>query len=151
MTDVEFEAYLPAAIESYAAEQATAGYWTVEDSVERAEKAFAAFLPDGLATPGQRLLSIVEGGEVAGVLWVGDRADHCFIYDLEIGGEFRGRGLGKAALRHVEAGAAERGQVRVALQVFAHNEAARGLYEATGYETKALLMSKHVGPSADRA
>jgi RimJ/RimL family protein N-acetyltransferase len=45
----------------------------------------------------------------------------------------RGRGVGKAALRHIEAAARAEGCVRAEVGVFEFNEVARRLYESAGY------------------
>lgn len=52
---------------------------------------------------------------------------------------FRGRGLGKAAMRFVEEECVRLGLVRIELGVFEFNDAARKLYKAMGYTEFARL------------
>lgn len=54
------------------------------------------------------------------------------IHDLAVLPEHRGRGIGRALLRAVEAAARERGCARLTLEVLANNEQARRLYERAG-------------------
>jgi len=60
--------------------------------------------------------------------------DDLYVYDIVIDEARRGRGLGTAALRHVEQLARERGAAGVALSVFAHNEGSIRLYERLRYD-----------------
>ena len=54
------------------------------------------------------------------------------VHDLSVLPQYRGRGIGQALLRAVEAGARERGCVKVTLEVQENNHRARQLYERAG-------------------
>jgi len=55
------------------------------------------------------------------------------------------RGFGRALARHAEQQLAARGCRRVTLWVFADNHAARGFYEAIGYQTDGLDRTVEIG------
>jgi len=54
------------------------------------------------------------------------------LHDFSVLPEYRGRGIGQALLRAVEAAARERGCVKVTLEVQENNRRARELYERAG-------------------
>lgn len=55
------------------------------------------------------------------------------VHDLSVLPEHRGRGIGQALLRAVEAAARERGCVKVTLEVQENNHRARQIYERAGF------------------
>ncbi|MEO1497784.1 MAG: GNAT family N-acetyltransferase [Planctomycetota bacterium] len=55
------------------------------------------------------------------------------VHDLSVVPEARGKGVGRALLRAVEAHAREHGYCKVTLEVVEHNDHARGLYESEGF------------------
>lgn len=75
------------------------------------------------------------------------------IHDLSVLPEHRGRGIGQALLRAVEATARERGYVKLTLEVLENNHRARRAYARAGFEQAghgdatggALFYSKVVG------
>jgi ribosomal protein S18 acetylase RimI-like enzyme len=147
MSPVAYERWLSGAIRGYAADKVRVGTWTEDEAEARAEREFAMILPDGLATPGHRLCSIVsETGENVGILWFGPLHDigrgTCFIWDIEIAEEARGRGYGRAALVALEPIARESGYEAIGLHVFGDNEAARHLYRSSGYLETDVMMRK---------
>ena len=114
----------------------------------KADRDLPQILPDGLATPGHYMYAIEDEGRFAGYLWLCDRdgelGHNLFVYAVEIGEEFRGRGLGRAAMVFAEDEARRLGIDRVALNVFGGNAVARGLYRKLGYEETAIHMEKRV-------
>jgi GNAT superfamily N-acetyltransferase len=72
------------------------------------------------------------GGKPAGMLRYARGAARLFVHDLHLQPQMRGRGIGAALLRLVEARARELGAVAVRMRVFAGNPALR-LYERLGY------------------
>lgn len=50
MTQTEFDAFLEQIIPSYASENVRAGYWSKDESLERARKQTESLLPQGLQT-----------------------------------------------------------------------------------------------------
>jgi len=147
MTDAEYDAWLPQAMEHYASDVVDAG--VPEDAARaKAEADFPRLLPNGLATEGQWLYVVEEDGAPVGMLWVAERIDdvgpNLFIYDVVIDKEHRGRGLGKAAMQLAEDEARRRRIPRVTLNVFGGNEVARNLYRSLGYGELAVYMMKSV-------
>ncbi len=67
MSETDFQAYLPEAIQGYAEEHVTAGDWHPSEARERSEKEFQQLLPDGVASKDQYLFSIVDASTSAKV------------------------------------------------------------------------------------
>jgi ribosomal protein S18 acetylase RimI-like enzyme len=148
MTSEEYDAWLPGAIEAYAAEHADAGSRPAETSLEQAHKEFAEFLPGGVDTPEQHLLVALDEGRRVGLLWLNlppppERA--AFVLDVEVDEALRGKGYGRAIMLAAEAYVRKRGCSALRLHVFGSNAVARSLYESLGYETTNVMMSKRLG------
>jgi ribosomal protein S18 acetylase RimI-like enzyme len=147
MTEPEYDAWLPQAMDHYTADIVGAG---VPEDAARAKTAvdFPRLLPDGLATDGQSLYVVEDGGAPVGMLWVAERNDdvgpNLFIYDVQIDVEHRGRGLGRAAMQLAEDEARRRGIPRVTLNVFGGNDVARNLYRSLDYGELAVYMMKRL-------
>lgn len=149
MDDATFEAWQDASIRDYAAEKVEAGSWLPGDALERAAREFAAELPDGRATAGHDVRSIVnDAGEPVGRVWFAEEERPfgrvLFIYDISVDPAHRRRGYAQAALAAVEARARERGCVGVQLHVFGGNSGARALYRRAGYVETDVTMLKRV-------
>jgi ribosomal protein S18 acetylase RimI-like enzyme len=149
MDDATFEAWRAASIRDYAQEKADAGNWPVDESLDRAEREFAALLPDGRDTAGHVIRSAVsDDGERVGMVWFApeDRpfGRVAFIYDISIEPAHRRHGYGQLTLGAVEAFAREHGWVAVQLHVFGGNAAARRLYQRAGYIETNVTMLKSV-------
>lgn len=85
---------------------------------------------------------------VVGYLWIGrdnlgDRTSW-WVWDLLVESEHRGKGYGKSAMQLAEDHARAAGARTLGLSVFGFNAAARGLYEAAGYETTSVKMRKRL-------
>jgi ribosomal protein S18 acetylase RimI-like enzyme len=150
MTAAEYDGWRDAAIRSYAEDKVRVGAWPADGAVERSRVAFATLLPEGLATPGHDLRSIVTGdGAVVGTLWFGPAdtlgPEVAFIWDIEVDAAHRGRGYGRAALLALEPLARSLGYTSVALHVFGDNEVARNLYRSAGYVETDVSMRKSLG------
>jgi ribosomal protein S18 acetylase RimI-like enzyme len=146
--DTEYSAWLENLIRNYAEEKVAAGNWTVDESLDRSRKEVGQLLPQGAATTGQHIFSIVAEGEPTpvGVLWfaVQERQQQAFIYDLEIHAAYRRRGYAERAMRAAEVKARALGLKTIGLHVFGHNHAARALYVKLGYEVTNLNMAKEI-------
>lgn len=148
MTEAEFESYRHAVASAYAAEQVAAGNWSADEALERALQGNAAFLPDGLATPGMLLLKGVRGdGTSVGILWIGLEhprgiPDCAFLYDIEVEEAYRGVGYGRALLVAAEDLVRSHGVGGLELNVFGDNTRAIRLYETAGYRVVAQQMRK---------
>jgi ribosomal protein S18 acetylase RimI-like enzyme len=150
MSLVAWEQWRVAAVRGYAADKVRVGTWPAEGAEARADREFTDLLPEGLATPGHDLRSIVdEAGEVVGTLWFGPHPQAgrgmCFIWDIEIVAEARGRGYGRAALAALEPIVRDLGYDEIGLHVFGDNEVARHLYRSSGYTETDVMMRKALG------
>jgi len=149
MTKEQFEAWLPGSVADYAAEHVASGRWSREESLERSREEHARLLPQGPATPGHRVWSIVRSSdrEPVGMLWIqvmDKPTPRAFIFNIEIDARFRRRGYAMQAMTKLEEEAKRLGLDSIGLHVFGHNTAARPLYEKLGYVATNINMSKHL-------
>jgi ribosomal protein S18 acetylase RimI-like enzyme len=149
MDEATYQAWREASIRDYAAEKVQAGNWLAGDALERATADFAALLPDGRATPGHELRSIVDadGGRVGHAWFAIEERPFgrvVFIYDIAVDPAYRRRGHAQGALAEIEADARAHGCVGVQLHVFGGNDGARELYRRAGYEETNVTMLKRV-------
>jgi ribosomal protein S18 acetylase RimI-like enzyme len=150
--EVEFEpmtgdglvAWLAQSRAAYVAERIASG-----DSPAEAEANAASVLerlaPGGIPAPGQLLGYVRSTGSVVGHLWlgpVGAEPTRWWVWDVAIEPEFRGRGLGRAAMELADRLARANGATTIGLNVFGSNEVARGLYTSLGYRETAVVMRK---------
>jgi ribosomal protein S18 acetylase RimI-like enzyme len=147
MSDDAFGVWGDASVRAYAADKIRVGAWPAGEAVARAERSFQELLPDGLGTAGHHVRSIVnDAGDAVGAIWFGpaDRPGEgsCFILDLEVREEERGRGYGRAALRALEPIARDLGYDAIGLHVFGDNDVARALYRSAGYVETDVTMRK---------
>jgi ribosomal protein S18 acetylase RimI-like enzyme len=63
---------------------------------------------------------------------------------VEVLDEHRGRGYGRPLLGCVEDALRHRGIEQIELSVLASNEAGRGLFQAAGYDARAIHMRKRL-------
>jgi GNAT superfamily N-acetyltransferase len=147
LRDDEYGAFVDRGMAFYVEDMVRAG---VDRDVAqaKADKDLPLLLPDGLATPGHSMFAVEDDGRFAGYLWLCDRdgelGHSLFVYAVEIDEEFRGRGLGRAAMVFAEQEARRLGIAKVALNVFGGNEVARRLYLELGYTETAVHMEKRV-------
>ena len=149
MDDETFAAWQEASIRDYAADKVEAGAWPASDALERSRREFAQELPDGRATAGHEVHSIVtDAGERVGMVWFATEERPfgrvVFIYDISIEPAHRRRGHAQAALAEVEAYAREHDCVGVQLHVFGGNTGARALYRRAGFVETDVTMLKRV-------
>ena len=146
MREDEFPAYCAAVEQGYAREIEEYGGIPAEQARKKAARDVLETLGGGLGSPGQDIYVIEEEGERVGVLWVSERESQgarvLWVYDVEIEERFRGRGLGRAAMRLCEEQAARRGIGRVELNVFGGNAVARNLYRSLDYHEVSVWMGK---------
>ena len=83
-----------------------------------------------VATLDDELVGTIMGG------WDGHRG---WIYSLAVRPEFRNRGIGTALVRKLEALFAERGCLKINLQVRDSNAAVTAFYEKLGYHREPIL------------
>ncbi len=148
MTQAQFEAFEENDILEYAREEVRAGFWSEAEALEKAREAHRRLLPQGLATKDHYLYAIqlAEGEAVVGSLWLTVNRDSTqptgFVYDLEITEGYRHRGYAREAMLELEQLARQMGLRQLGLHVFAHNTAARALYESLGYSVGSLTLLK---------
>src|SRR4029077_6024455 len=107
LTQAQYDAWEPREIAEYAQEHVATGRWSEEEALERSRAEHKKLLPDGLATPDQRLWSIVrlDDREPVGMLWVHfmqKPTPHAFIYNIEVYPRFRRRGYAEQAMKRLE-------------------------------------------------
>ena len=148
MSDAAYPAWRQRLIHEYAAENVASGRWTADEAERRSRESIEEALPQGLATVGQHVWTVVdEAGSDVGVLWLSTAtgtASHAFIYDIEIAEKRRGEGLGRAALEALEAWARENEITSIGLHVFGNNAVARRLYARIGYIETSVQMVKRL-------
>lgn len=150
MTSTEFDSLRDRLVREYAAEHVATGTWTPEMAAARAAEETDRLLPQGVNTPGVRILMAESpDGDAVGFLWLAlerrpGAAGGAWIYDIEILPEYRGRGFGRALLAAAEAEAAAHGVNSVGLNVFGSNLIARNLYESAGYSVSAMQLKKEL-------
>ncbi|MET9466925.1 GNAT family N-acetyltransferase [Streptomyces sp. NPDC006544] len=94
----------------------------------------ASLLPEGPATPGVCLRVLEAAGVPVGTLWTSPRGEECYVFDVAVAEEHRGRGRGRDLMLLAERTALEAGHRVLALHVFSDNTPALRLYESLGYE-----------------
>ncbi|QDQ10489.1 GNAT family N-acetyltransferase [Streptomyces spectabilis] len=143
MTDAEFPDWLAHAKETYAHDWIERGVPEAE-AHDKAARDYARFLPEGPATPGTRLSVLTEAEAPVGALWLAERGDETFVYDVEVREEHRGRGHGRSLMLLAEGQCLAAGRTRIGLNVFAGNTPALRLYESLGYEPDAYGLYKQL-------
>lgn len=149
MTEAQFAAYVGHACEDYARTSPHYRDLPLERSLPEVREQFEKRLPQGAATPGFFLLTILlaeNGAErPIGFFDIGrTTADpaKAYIWNIELDASVRGRGLGKAALAAAEDFLRAQGIRKVGLNVFADNTVARKLYDQAGYAITQMNMEK---------
>ncbi|HVP58644.1 MAG TPA: GNAT family N-acetyltransferase, partial [bacterium] len=132
----------------YANDLARNHHLPIDQARSDAARAIDGMLTKGLATPTHELSNIILRADAAeqriGYLWiqVEDTKKTCFIAEIYLHPEFRGRGLGRKVLEDLEVRLRQRGIERIGLHVFADNRAASALYTKMGYQITGLHMVK---------
>lgn len=116
------------------------------DARARAEASFHTYLPDGAATEGAVLRVLSCAGQDVGSLWVGLRGPvdpaMAWVFTVEVGEKYRGRGFGRALMLLAEAECVAAGVERLGLNVFVQNAAAVSLYASLGYVAECRYFVK---------
>jgi ribosomal protein S18 acetylase RimI-like enzyme len=125
---------------------------TPGDATTKTERDYAALFPEGARQSNQRIYALedAESGEQVGRLFWAERvppegkAARCYLYDIEIDERFRGRGLGRRAMKLLEQEARSAGLPGIDLNVWGDNDVARSLYRSLGFGERAVFMSKEL-------
>ena len=147
ITDDDFKNYLNFQIQEYAKEKIKSGNWSEKDALDLSRKSFLNFLPDGRDTKGHTIMTIVDSNshEKVGVLWVewnNKEYNATYIWDIVIYENFRRKGYGSAALKHLENICKEKASSAICLHVFGHNRSAIAMYNSLGYYPTNVIMKK---------
>jgi ribosomal protein S18 acetylase RimI-like enzyme len=148
----EVEAFLDTARAQWVKDLMSGADFDDEAARAKADTDFAAWLPEGAATPGQFPFVVEdEAGDRVGTVWIVERRragrPFCHLLDIRIDPGQRHRGYGRAAMQLVEAEALRRGYDGIELNVFGSNEVARALYRTEGYQETFVTMRKQLtGP-----
>ena len=129
----------------YRAEFIAAGFSEgyADESVENSKR---SFFPNQQLAPGNSIFYAYENGEKVGKLWLysveREGKTEWSIYDIEIFGNFRGKGFGRKIMLAAENIVIAAGGDSISLSVFGNNTAARNLYESLDYQTIRVGMKK---------
>jgi ribosomal protein S18 acetylase RimI-like enzyme len=148
MSSEKFKAFLDRDTRDYAAEMVKAGYWTAPSALQRSRQEHRRLLRDGQRSRDHYFYTIEDSdtGQAVGAVWLNSRMETTrptgYIYVLEIDEPYRRQGYGRQAMQELEIVARGMGLQQLGLHVFAHNGAARALYEGLGYQTASLNLIK---------
>jgi len=149
MTEVEFSAYLEAAIPEFARDKVASGQWAEASAFELSRQGYAELLPLGLSTPDNHLYTIRHDGAAVGMVWFAaqERAAEsiAYVYDVLIDARHQRRGHATRAFAALEEEVARLGLRGIALHVFAHNAGALALYQRLGFQATNINMFKRIG------
>jgi ribosomal protein S18 acetylase RimI-like enzyme len=143
-----FAEYKAAEVASFAEDNVSCGRWPAEGALARSLAEFEDLLPQGAATPNNRLLEILESerGATVGYLWFAAQEREgqkiAFIYDIQVKPAFRRRGHAKKALTELEQMVKALGLARISLHVSGRNPEAQALYGQLGFAVMGISMSK---------
>jgi len=146
MTQSEFDSYLERAVPEYAQAHIRAGDCEPGEALALAQADYASLLPVGLATPNHHLFIIRDGEVAVGMMWFQARDKQArksaYLFDFSIEAGQRRKGYGRGAMRLLEEKVAAMGVTRINLNVMGYNDAARALYEESGYRIAGIGMTK---------
>lgn len=146
MTESEFDAYLEHAVPGYAEAHIKAGDCDPDEALVLAQADYASLLPLGLATECHHLMTIRDADATVGMMWFQAREKRgkrsAYLFDFHIAAEHRRKGYGARAMKALEEMLRPMGITRINLNVMGYNDAARALYEQSGYTIAGIGMTK---------
>lgn len=135
MNDAEYADWRQEHELRYARDITDSGTMSFADARRRSTEQFGQLLPDGLATKGHSLWTVLAGDEVVGTIWIGAMSvGVSWVYSVDVAEGHRGRGYGRAAMSVGERATVAAGDGWLGLNVFGHNAVAIGLYRSMGYD-----------------
>jgi ribosomal protein S18 acetylase RimI-like enzyme len=132
MTAEEFHRFTDGEVEGFAEELVSAGMER-DQALARSRTMLAELLPAGQESPGMEFHVAEVAGEPVGDLWLSTRDTMAFVYNIEVRPEQRRRGYGATMMNAAAHRCLALGHPVLGLNVFAHNPAARALYDKLGY------------------
>ena len=147
MTSSEFDSVVSTAFAGYVAESVATGQTREEDVAAETRRQREQYLPNGLATEHMLFFIGTDDGERIGWIWlalpgVANHPDTAWVYNVEVDPAHRGKGYGRGLMLAAERELADRGVIRLGLNVFGANTTAIRLYERLGYQVIAQQMTK---------
>ncbi|WP_435930295.1 GNAT family N-acetyltransferase [Dryocola sp. BD613] len=146
MTGAEFPAYRTIFIAEYARDLHDSRGYPVQKARDIATHAIDISLTEGPDTEANNLWCILSADEenvIVGYFWLARNRDAVWISDFYLYPEWRGRGLGRAALAQMEARVALQVS-EIGLRVAVNNPAAKALYEKCGFQITGFNMIKTI-------
>ena len=144
ITDTEYPSWRDRAAASFAAGIGPARGLTADEALKLAHEETVKLLPDGPATE-HHLIWLAWASDVpVGSLWISTQSRIPFIYGIEVDGDQRGKGYGRAIMIAGEEECRRLGHSRLDLNVFGDNSTAIGLYESLGYTVTSQQMRKEL-------
>ncbi len=148
MSDAQFAEFRPLLAENYAQDIAANTGTDIEQARADAEKEIGMLLFRGNQTLGHflQVVRCAQTSEAIGTLWwsIEQSAVRAFIYYIFVAEAHRGKGYGRAIMRHLDEMLGDAGIEQVSLNVFAGNGAARALYAESGYAVANMTMTKRL-------
>jgi ribosomal protein S18 acetylase RimI-like enzyme len=146
-SQLDFDQYLPQALEHLGNEIAKARGVNTERALEIAKGSFESLFPQYIVdNQDQHIGHLVDNDSNIGIMHFGLKRDqsnpYIYLWDLEVFPPHRGNGYGKCAMEVLEQEAIRLGIQKISLNVFGHNIVARRLYEKMNYHPASLVMSK---------
>ena len=150
MTDDEWRRPVADSRAEYEAHLIEFGGLDAQQAHRRARDGHVRLFPHGRPAPGVHLLIAEDTDMYVGHVWVAQpafqgSATTAYLYDIHVHEDHRGRGYGRAIMQAIEQWASSVGALRLALNVFGGNTAARTLYESVGYEITAVECARRSG------
>ena len=142
LTEDQRQTFLHEEVADYADQQVRDAGWPPAEALHRARAemtpVFDRELAQAMASDDRLWSAKSTDGQSVGWLWVkpldGTGVPSVFLEQITVASRCRRRGYGREMLRVLEELLAADGVAELRLNVFLANEAARGLYGATGYE-----------------
>ncbi|MBB3861890.1 ribosomal protein S18 acetylase RimI-like enzyme [Novosphingobium hassiacum] len=92
-----------------------------------------------IGSPASAVLLACDGAALVGSVMVGFDGHRGWVYYVATAPDQRGRGLGRLLMAQAEAWLATRGCPKIQLMVRGDNHAARGFYDAIGYDLQDVV------------
>ncbi|MFI5930919.1 GNAT family N-acetyltransferase [Actinoplanes sp. NPDC051494] len=144
----DYDERMAALVEDYAGDLREEEGRPAAEARAAAERKIAALLPDGAATGGAILRTVVAEGVEAGWVWAGPPPRHHpgtgWLHNIEIDAKWRSRGHGSRVIAAVQRELRGRGLRTIGLNVHGYNVRARALYARLGFELTAQQMIKKI-------
>lgn len=152
MTEAEFAAYAESSCADYARNSPHYRDRPLDETLPKVRAEFGKRLPEGRATPGFLLLSVIlsEGGaeRAVGSFEIGEYPSgsrSVYVWNFALDPGVRGQGHGKRAFALVLEHLRVQGYAKVGLNVFADNVVARRIYEEAGFAVTQMNMERKLG------